>query len=124
MRIAVPVYAVGVGCWSRCSCSACAEGATRWLNLGVTTIQPSEIMKIAMPLMIAWYFHKHEAGGVRDYIHAGLLLGPVGLIAKQPDLGTGHSGVRRRHVRDLLRRSVVAPSSSRRWWRAWWRWAR
>lgn len=54
-------------------------------------IQPSEIMKIAMPLMLAWYFQKRE-GNIRwfDYLVAMVLLGlPVGLIAKQPDLGTG-----------------------------------
>jgi rod shape determining protein RodA len=65
------------------------KGATRWLNLGVV-IQPSEILKIAMPLMLAWWFQKRE-GQLRllDYCVAFCLLGiPVGLIAKQPDLGT------------------------------------
>ncbi len=53
-------------------------------------IQPSELMKIAMPLMLAWYFQKHEAHlRLRDYaVAALLLLIPVGLIARQPDLGT------------------------------------
>jgi rod shape determining protein RodA len=66
------------------------KGATRWLNVGVTVIQPSEIMKIAMPLMLAWWFQKRE-GQLRpfDFLAAGLLLVvPVGLIMKQPDLGT------------------------------------
>jgi rod shape determining protein RodA len=65
-------------------------GARRWLNLGVTNFQPSEIMKIAMPLMLAWFFQKRE-GLIRwrEFAVAGLLLAiPVGLIAKQPDLGT------------------------------------
>jgi cell division protein FtsW (lipid II flippase) len=56
----------------------------------VTVIQPSEILKIAMPLMLAWWFQKRE-GQLRplDFIAAGLLLlVPVGLIMKQPDLGT------------------------------------
>jgi rod shape determining protein RodA len=65
------------------------KGARRWLNIGIV-IQPSEILKIAMPLMLAWWFQKRE-GQLRslDYIVAGLLLViPVGLIMKQPDLGT------------------------------------
>jgi rod shape determining protein RodA len=65
------------------------KGARRWLNVGVV-IQPSEIMKIAMPLMLAWWFQKRE-GQLRplDFLVAGLLLlVPVGLIMRQPDLGT------------------------------------
>ena len=91
MRLAVPVYLVGVALLVAVFLFGVRKkGATRWLNLGITTIQPSEIMKIAMPLMIAWYFHKHEVlVRARDYVVAGLLLMlPVGLIAKQPDLGT------------------------------------
>ena len=91
MRVAVPIYAVGVALLIAVFLFGVhKKGATRWLNLGVTTIQPSEIMKIAMPLMIAWYFHKHEMMvRLRDYLAAALLLGvPVGLIARQPDLGT------------------------------------
>jgi rod shape determining protein RodA len=65
------------------------KGARRWLNIGVV-IQPSEIMKIAMPLMLAWYFQKRE--GVQktwDYFVAIIILAiPVFLIARQPDLGT------------------------------------
>ena len=65
------------------------KGARRWINIGVV-IQPSEIMKIAMPLMLAWYFQKRE--GIQktwDYAVAGIILAiPVFLIARQPDLGT------------------------------------
>ena len=65
------------------------KGARRWLNIGVV-IQPSELMKIAMPLMLAWYFQKRE--GMQkswDYGIAVIILGiPVLLIARQPDLGT------------------------------------
>jgi rod shape determining protein RodA len=65
------------------------KGAKRWINVGIV-IQPSEIMKIAVPLMLAWYFQKRE--GIRsgfDYLVAALLLAlPVFLIARQPDLGT------------------------------------
>uniref|UniRef100_UPI0040473C1C rod shape-determining protein RodA n=1 Tax=Polynucleobacter sp. TaxID=2029855 RepID=UPI0040473C1C len=65
------------------------KGARRWLNIGFV-IQPSELMKIAMPLMLAWYFQKRE-GLVKswDYAVAILILAiPVFLIARQPDLGT------------------------------------
>jgi len=65
------------------------KGARRWLNIGVV-IQPSELMKIAMPLMLAWYFQKRE--GIQktwDYGVAAIILGiPILLIARQPDLGT------------------------------------
>jgi rod shape determining protein RodA len=66
------------------------KGATRWLDIGVTRIQPSEMMKLALPLMLAWYFHKREGGRrALDFaIAAALMLVPVALIAKQPDLGT------------------------------------
>jgi len=91
MRVALPIYTVGVALLIAVAMfGAVRKGARRWLDLGVTSIQPSEIMKIAMPLTLAWYFHKREAlVRTRDYLVAGLLLAlPVGLIAKQPDLGT------------------------------------
>ena len=67
-----------------------SKGARRWLNVGFMRIQPSELMKIAMPLMLAWYFQKYEAHlRLRDFgIAAVLLLIPTALIARQPDLGT------------------------------------
>jgi rod shape determining protein RodA len=67
-----------------------SKGARRWLNLGFMRVQPSEMMKIAMPLMLAWYFQQRESMiRLRDYGFAALLLIiPVALIAKQPDLGT------------------------------------
>ncbi len=92
MRIAVPLYVVGLLLLVATALPGVGitkKGATRWLNLGVT-IQPSEIMKIAMPLMLAWWFQKRE-GTLRalDFAIAGLiLLLPVALVVKQPDLGT------------------------------------
>ncbi|TSA15886.1 MAG: rod shape-determining protein RodA [Betaproteobacteria bacterium] len=91
MRFAVPVYAFGLVLLIAVALFGdVVNGARRWLNLGVTRIQPSEIMKIAMPLMLAWYFHRYEATlRLRQYIVASLLLIiPVLLIARQPDLGT------------------------------------
>jgi rod shape determining protein RodA len=91
MRLAVPAYAVGLVLLVGVAVFGdIRNGARRWLNLGFTTIQPSEIMKIALPLMLAWYFHLHqESLRLRDYAVAAILLAlPVGLIARQPDLGT------------------------------------
>ena len=90
MRFALPVYAFGLALLVTVALfGEVVNGARRWLNV-VTRIQPSEIMKIAMPLMLAWYFDKHEATlRLRDYLVASLLLVvPVLLIARQPDLGT------------------------------------
>ena len=91
MRFAVPLYIGGVILLILVFVAGVkVNGARRWLSLGVTRIQPAEILKIAMPLMLAWYFHKYEAvRNWRHYLVAGLLLVvPFGLIAKQPDLGT------------------------------------
>lgn len=66
------------------------NGSTRWLNIGITRIQPSEIMKIAVPMLVAFYFQHYESQ-VRwyHYVIAFILtLLPVALILKQPDLGT------------------------------------
>jgi rod shape determining protein RodA len=91
MRFAVPAYAVGVLLLIGVALFGdIVNGARRWLHVGVTRVQPSEIMKIAMPLMLAWYFHRHESTlRALDFIIAGVLLAvPVLLIARQPDLGT------------------------------------
>ena len=91
MRFALPAYALGLALLIGVALFGdVVNGARRWLNLGIIRIQPSEIMKIAMPLMLAWYFHKHEATlRLREYFIASLLLlVPVMLIARQPDLGT------------------------------------
>ena len=91
MRFALPLYLIGVLLLLLVfPFGIKVNGARRWLSLGFTRIQPSEILKIAMPLMLAWYFHKYEAVlKIRHYAIAGLLLAvPFVLIAKQPDLGT------------------------------------
>jgi rod shape determining protein RodA len=90
MSFAVPLYVLGVSLLVAVAVFGITKkGAKRWLNVGVV-IQPSEILKIAMPLMLAWWFQKRE-GQLRplDFMVAGLLLAiPVALIMKQPDLGT------------------------------------
>jgi len=67
-----------------------SKGATRWLNLGFVRLQPSEFMKIAVPMMLAWVLHRHP-GRLRwtGFLAALiLLLIPFALIVRQPDLGT------------------------------------
>jgi rod shape determining protein RodA len=90
MSLAVPLYTIGVALLIAVAVFGITKkGAKRWVNVGMV-IQPSEIMKIAMPLMLAWWFQKRE-GQLRplDYAMAVLILVvPVGLIMKQPDLGT------------------------------------
>jgi len=67
-----------------------SKGARRWLNLGIMRVQPSELMKIAMPMMLAWFFQQREAMlRLSDYaVAAVILLLPTALIVRQPDLGT------------------------------------
>jgi rod shape determining protein RodA len=91
MRLAAPVYVIGLVLLIAVELrGVTVKGATRWLDVGVTRIQPAEIMKLGLPLMLAWYFHKRE-GTLRhlDFLLAGLLVAaPVVLILRQPDLGT------------------------------------
>jgi rod shape determining protein RodA len=91
MRFAVPIYVVGLLLLVAVALfGEVVNGARRWLHVGVVRFQPSEIMKIAMPLMLAWYFQRREATlTVRDYLVAAIILAvPALLIARQPDLGT------------------------------------
>ena len=91
MAVAIPLYTVGLALLLATAVFGITKkGATRWLSIGVTQIQPSELLKIATPLMLAWWFQKRE-GQLRlpDFIAGFVLLAlPVGLVAKQPDLGT------------------------------------
>ena len=65
-------------------------GAQRWLNLGLFRFQPSELMKLAVPMMCAWYMHERplppSVAGLAAM--SALILVPVALVAMQPDLGT------------------------------------
>ena len=90
MALAVPLYALGVALLVATALFGITKkGATRWLHVGVV-IQPSEILKIATPLVLAWWFQRREGAlRVPDFLVAGaLLLLPVLLVMKQPDLGT------------------------------------
>lgn len=91
LQAAAPIYAIAVALLIGVALfGEISNGARRWLYIGIGRIQPSELMKIAMPLMLAWYFHKREATlRLFDFVVAAVLLGiPVLLIVKQPDLGT------------------------------------
>ncbi len=90
MRFAVPLYTFGIALLVGVALFGITKkGAKRWINVGVV-IQPSEILKIATPLMLAWYYQRREtAMRWYDFVVGFLILMlPVGLIAKQPDLGT------------------------------------
>jgi len=91
LRFAVPIYTIGVTLLIAVALFGIVKKGSRlWLNIGVV-VQPSEVMKIAMPLMLAWYFQKRESVmRWHVFVVATLLLAvPVGLIIRQPDLGTG-----------------------------------
>lgn len=91
MRLAPPTYVLGVLLLLGVALAGdVSHGARRWLNIGVTKIQPAELMKLALPLMLAWYFQQRE-GALRalDFVVGALLIGiPAGFILKQPDLGS------------------------------------
>ncbi len=90
-RIAPPLYLLGILLLFAVEIFGhISHGAQRWLDLGIIKIQPSEIMRIAVPMMLAWFFAKRESNPrITDFlIAATLLLIPVALIMKQPDLGT------------------------------------
>jgi rod shape determining protein RodA len=91
-RFAVPLYTIGIVLLLGVAVGGeVVKGARRWLKIpGVGNIQPSEIMKIALPLILAWYFERHEGSmNWRNFVVAALLVAlPFGLVVRQPDLGT------------------------------------
>ncbi|PZP57309.1 MAG: rod shape-determining protein RodA [Azospira oryzae] len=90
-RAAVPLYLLGFALLVAVALfGEVVNGARRWLDLGFTRIQPSELMKVAVPMLLAWFFaRKEESPRLVDFGVAALLLAvPMGLIARQPDLGT------------------------------------
>ena len=91
MRLAPPAYLLGLALLIAVALfGEVSKGARRWLDLGLTRVQPSEMMKIAVPMMLAWYFQRREGVlRVRDFLFAAAIMGlPLALIMRQPDLGT------------------------------------
>lgn len=102
-------------------------GAQRWLNLGFVRFQPSEIMKLAVPLFCAWYVHDRPLppSFLNVLVLALIIVIPVGLIAEQPDLGTALlvgaagamalllSGLQKRYIFGVV--SALIPTA----WVAW-----
>lgn len=91
MQVALPGYVIGLLLLLAVALFGdVVNGARRWLNLGFTRVQPSELMRLGVPLMLAWYLHyRQDSLAARDYALAiVLLLLPAGLILRQPDLGT------------------------------------
>ena len=90
-RMAPPLYLLGILLLLGVALFGnISHGARRWLDLGVVKLQPSELMRIAVPMMLAWFFSQRESSlRITDFIIAFLiLLVPVFFILKQPDLGT------------------------------------
>jgi len=90
-RAALPLYVLGVLLLVGVALfGIVVNGSRRWLSLGFIRVQPSELMKIALPLMLAWYFQKFEGRiNWKDFVLAAVLIVvPVLLIKRQPDLGT------------------------------------
>ena len=67
------------------------KGAQRWLDLGIVRFQPSELMKLAVPMMCAWYLHERALppSPLSLLVLSALTFVPVALVVAQPDLGTG-----------------------------------
>ena len=91
MRYAIPIFLAVLAMLAAVAVFGdVRNNARRWLPLGFTSIQPSELMKLALPLVLAMYFQgRHRTLGWRDYAVAAVLIAiPTWLIIKQPDLGT------------------------------------
>jgi len=92
LRLWTPwLYLAGIGLliWVAVA-GVVGQGAQRWIDLGPVTFQPSEAMKIAVPMMVAWFLAERglQPGPARALLALGLILLPAGMIARQPDLGT------------------------------------
>lgn len=90
---AYPLWIIGVGLLLMVEImGAVGMGAQRWINLGVMNLQPSELMKIAVVMALARYYHDGDLASAREYkslIWPAILMAvPMGLVMIQPDLGT------------------------------------
>ncbi|MGR3981650.1 rod shape-determining protein RodA [Pseudoalteromonas sp. 1181_04] len=90
-RLVIPLYCVGlmmlVGVLLF---GVSSKGAQRWLDLGITRFQPAELMKIAVPMMVAWYIGRNHLPPRALHLVVGftIVMVPTLLIKEQPDLGT------------------------------------
>jgi rod shape determining protein RodA len=92
MQFALPLYLLGLVLLLGVALfGEVVNGARRWLDFGILRVQPSELMRLAVPLALARYYHKFEHGlKLRHHAAAALILTlPLILIVRQPDLGTG-----------------------------------
>ena len=92
-RLAYPIYFLALGLLGAVEVvGTVGMGAQRWIDLKFIQLQPSEVMKVALVLALARYFHglSHEDVGRISYllVPLGLVLAPAALVLKQPDLGT------------------------------------
>jgi rod shape determining protein RodA len=90
-RIAPWLYAAGIVLlFAVAARGVIGKGAQRWLNLGLFRFQPSEIMKVAVPMLAAWYLHERALPpDWKSLVVLGLIIFlPSGLVAMEPDLGT------------------------------------
>jgi rod shape determining protein RodA len=90
-KLSVYFYVIGIGMLiAVLVVGVSSKGAQRWLDLGVFRFQPSEIMKLAVPMMVAWYISRFNLPPKTWHILVGFALValPTLLIARQPDLGT------------------------------------
>ena len=93
LRYAYPIYSVILALLVAVDVAGVmGMGARRWLDLGPLSLQPSELMKVAMLLALARYFHYRDEAEVNKFLvllpPLGLILAPVALVLQQPDLGT------------------------------------
>ena len=108
LRIFTPwIYLLGVGLLLVVAVEGqIGKGAQRWLDLGFVRFQPSELLKLAVPMMCAWFMHERRLPPtfVQLVVMGLIVLTPALLIAEQPDLGTALLVMAARRADDPARR--------------------